>query len=438
MALPAQWAVPGAASPSQGELPPWGDFVRDPTLRRLVEQALVHNRDLRVAVLQIELARAQWQGRGAEAFPNLQAGVTASRQSSGEDQPIRSSVLAGLVVSNWEIDFFGRLASLEEAARAQLLASEQAASAVQTSLVAAVATAWFNLQGSQAQAELAQQTLTARAESLRLVRLRHDLGAASALELRSAESLEASARATLVQQQRQRQLDLNLLTQLVGQAFDRPLDLAGSQGGASRLELDAALAPLPVGLPSQVLLQRPDVRAAEQQLLAADAQIQAARAAFFPRISLTASLGSASTELSGLFRAGSLGWTVAPQALLPIFDGGRNRAGLASARTGRELALAQYEKAIQSAFREVNDGLAGDATLGEQLRAQQALVTAESERLRLAELRLQQGVAAQLEVLDAQRALFAAQQSLLQTRLALAQNRVALYKALGGGWRAPA
>jgi multidrug efflux system outer membrane protein len=193
------------------------------------------------------------------------------------------------------------------------------------------------------------------------------------------------------------------------------------------------LSEIPLGLPSEVLLKRPDVQAAELQLKAMNAQIEAARAAFLPRIALTSSVGSASSALSGLFKSGSWGWSIAPQALLPIFDAGRNQAGLDSARVGRDIAIAQYEKAIQAAFREVNDALAGRATLGQQLAAQQALVTAETERLRLAELRLAQGVSSQLDWLDAQRSLFAAQQSEWQVRSALAQNRVALYKALGGG-----
>jgi NodT family efflux transporter outer membrane factor (OMF) lipoprotein len=233
----------------------------------------------------------------------------------------------------------------------------------------------------------------------------------------------------LAQQQRQRAQQVNALTLLVGQPLNEALPAQALQPQGDAL---AAVAEVPVGLPSVVLLERPDIRAAEQQLMAANAQIGAARAAFFPRISLTASFGSASSELSGLLRGGSWGWALAPQALLPLFDGGANRAGLESAQAGRELAVAQYERAIQSAFREVNDALMGRGALEEELRAQQALANAESERLRLSELRLREGVASQLEVLDAQRSLFAAQQALLQTRFALAQNRVDLYRATGG------
>jgi multidrug efflux system outer membrane protein len=210
---------------------------------------------------------------------------------------------------------------------------------------------------------------------------------------------------------------------------ERLLPNVQADGGA------VALRDVPEGMPSDLLERRPDIRQAEQQLIAANANIGAARAAFFPRIALTASAGTASNALSGLFKSGSWGWTLAPQAVLPIFDAGRNQAGLDSARAGREIAVAQYDKAIQSAFREVADALAGRATLGEQVLAQQAQATAEADRFRLADLRYRNGVASYLDVLDAQRALFATQQALAQSQLAQRQNQVALYKALGGGWR---
>lgn len=226
---------------------------------------------------------------------------------------------------------------------------------------------------------------------------------------------------------------MNALTLLVGQPVpERLLPNVQADGPA------VALRDVPEGMPSDLLERRPDIRQAEQQLIAANANIGAARAAFFPRIALTASAGTASNALSGLFKSGSWGWTLAPQAVLPIFDAGRNQAALESAQAGRDMALAQYEKAIQGAFREVADALAGQATLGEQVRAQQAQADAEADRFRLADLRYRNGVASYLDVLDAQRALFATQQALAQTQLAQQQNRVALYKALGGGWSAQA
>lgn len=411
----------------------WTSFVGDAHLRELIGLALVNNRDLRVATLNIEQVRAQYQIRRADQFPSLGLAASGNRQPDGNGG-ISSTYSAGLALSSWEIDFFGRIASLKEAALAQYLASEEAQRAAQTSLVAAVSSTWLSLQSSGELLALTQRTLATREDSLRLTKLRFDNGATSALDLRQAESLTAGARASFAQQQRQRALDLNALTLLVGQPIPTNLlepSRSSAEGGTATQPL---LSDVPAGLPSDLLERRADIRQAEQQLIAANANIGAARAAFFPRISLTASAGTASSELSGLFKDGSWGFTLAPQALLPIFDAGRNRASLESAKVGRDIAVAQYEKAIQTAFREVADALAGQATLGEQLRAQQVQATAEAERFRLAELRYRNGVASFLDVLDAQRSLFATEQALLQTRLAQQQNQVALYRALGGGW----
>lgn len=409
----------------------WQDFIDDVRLRELVTLALQNNRDLRAALANLEQARAQYQIRKADQLPTIQAGVTGSRQPKTDGSgDISSAYSAGLSLASWEIDFFGRIASLKDAALAQFLATQEARNAVQTSLVASVSSTWLSLQTNNELLALTQRTLLTREESLRLVRLRFEQGVASALDLRQAESLLASARATLAQQQRLRALDVNALTQLVGQTLpDAVLELHVGT------EAHSALREVPVGLPSDLLQNRPDIRQAEQQLVAAHANIGAARAAFFPRIALTASAGTASSALSGLFQSGSWGWTLAPQAMLPIFDSGRNQANLEAAQASRDLALAQYEKAIQTAFREVADALAGYATLGPQLQAQQEQVQAETERFRLADLRYRNGVASHLEVLDAQRTLFASQQALAQTQLAQRQNQIALYKAVGGGWK---
>lgn len=411
----------------------WQDFIDDARLRELVAMALQNNRDLRAALANLEQARAQYQIRKADQLPTIQAGVTGNRQPKTDGSgDISSAYSAGLSLASWEIDFFGRIASLKDAALAQFLATQEARNAVQTSLVASVSSTWLSLQTNNELLALTQRTLATREDSLRLVRLRFEQGVASALDLRQAESLLASARATLAQQQRLRALDVNALTQLVGQTLpDTLLELRSST------EARSALREVPVGLPSDLLEHRPDIRQAEQQLVAAHANIGAARAAFFPRIALTASAGTASSALSGLFQSGSWGWTLAPQAMLPIFDSGRNQANLEAAQASRDLALAQYEKAIQTAFREVADALAGYVTLGPQLQAQQEQVQAEAERFRLADLRYRNGVANHLEVLDAQRTLFASQQALAQTQLAQRQNQIALYKAVGGGWKAP-
>lgn len=410
----------------------WQDFVGDARLRELVTLALDNNRDLRVALAAIEQARAQYQIRRADQLPTINATVAGNRQPSSDGESISSSYTAGLAMASWELDFFGRVASLKDAALAQFLATQEARNAVQTSLIASVVSTWLSLQTNNELLALTQRTLATRQDSLRLNRMRFEQGVTSALDLRQAESLTAAAQATLAQQRRLRALDVNALTQLVGQPLPEAL-LA-----APAIPAGQSLREVPVGMPSDLLERRPDIRQAEQQLIAANANIGAARAAFFPRIALTASAGTASGALSGLFQSGAWGWTLAPQAVLPIFDAGRNQAALESAQAGREMALAQYEKAIQGAFREVADALAGQATLGEQVRAQQAQADAEADRFRLADLRYRNGVASYLDVLDAQRALFATQQALAQTQLAQQQNRVALYKALGGGWSAQA
>ncbi len=430
-AAPVSAQFPGqsaSAVAAPAELP-WQQFVADARLRDLIVLALANNRDLLVATLNIEQVRAQYQIRRADGFPTLNLAANASRQPTANGDTA-SSYSVGLALSSWEIDFFGRIASLKAVALAQYLASEEAQRAVQTSLVASVASTWLSWQANDELLALTRRTLKTRQDSLRLTRLRFDNGVSSALDLRQAESLTAFAEAALAQQQRLRALDLNALTLLVGQTVPDALVSASLSPEAQPL-----FGVVPAGLPSDLLTRRADIRQAEQQLIAANASIGAARAAFFPRISLTAGLGSVSSDLSGLFKGGSWGFTLAPQALLPIFDAGRNQAGLDSAQAGRAIAVAQYEKVIQTAFREVADALAGRATLGEQLRAQQAQATAEAERFRLSDLRYRNGVASFLDVLDAQRSLFAVEQNLALSQLALQQNQVALYKALGGGWK---
>ncbi len=429
----AQWPATAKVNPADSgkqDAPAqaWQDYFSDPALRQLIDTALANNRDLRVALLNIEQARAQLGIRRADQLPTLNAAMTGARipNSSGA---ITSAYSAGLTVTAYELDFFGRVASLKEQALAQYLASAEAAQTVQIGLITTVAQSWLSLLADEALLAVSQQTLASRAESLKLVELKVRHGAASEFDLRNAQTLLESARVTLAQQMRQRALDENALSLLLGQTIN---DTQRAQWTPNKLE-QLAFAELPAGLPSDLLTRRPDIRQAEQLLVASNANIGAARAAFFPRISLTAGAGSASSALADLFKAGSWGWTLAPQMVLPIFDAGRNQATLDSARAGREIALAQYEKAIQTAFREVADGLASRATLMEQLQAQQALLNAENARSRLTKLRLDKGVASQLDWLDAQRALFAAQQALVQTRLSSLQNQISLFKTLGGG-----
>lgn len=429
----AQWPASAGATDAATDTAPasqaaadvaWQSYFADPGLQQLIELALAHNRDLRVAALNIEQARAQLGIRRADPWPTVNATVAGSRTPTSSGG-IASTYTGGLLVSAYEIDFFGRVASLKEQALAQYLATQEAGTSARISLMATVAQTWMALLADAELLRLTEQTLATREDSLRLVRLRYDHGVASELDLRSADSLVQTARATQAQQQRQRALDENALTLLLGQ----PVPPALLASALASLKLPE----LPAGLPSELLTRRPDIRQAEQQLIAANANIGAARAAFFPKISLTAGVGSASSELSGLFKNGSWGFTLAPQLLLPIFDAGRNQAALEGAQAARDIAVAQYEKAIQAGFREVADALAGRETLARQLLALEAQAESEAQRLRLVELRYQQGASSQLEWLDAQRSVFAARQAAVQARLATLQNQVALYKALGGG-----
>ena len=424
----SDWLAPAAAEGKAAADLPWQEFFGNDRLRRLIDIALANNRDLRIAVLNIEQARAQYDIRRADQLPTLAGAVNAARAPNGSGK-LANSYSVGLGFSAWEIDLFGRIASLSQAALAQYLATEEGRKAAQISLVSSVATTWLNVLADDELLKLTGETLTTREQSLRLVKLRFDNGVTSELELRQAESLVETARATSAQFGRQRALDLNALALLLGQPV--PPDFTIDATTATVTFPD-----VPAGTPSEVLTRRADVRQAEQQLIAANANIGAARAAFFPHISLTSAFGTASGELSGLFKGGSWAFTASSQLVQPIFDAGRNRAGLASATAGRDIAVAQYERAIQSAFREVSDALAGRATFGEQLRAQAAVVDATAATYRLSELRYNNGVASYLDLLDAQRSLFVAQQALVQTRLQQLQNQVLLYRALGGGWSA--
>jgi multidrug efflux system outer membrane protein len=422
-------STPSSAAPADAI--DWQSYFGDARLKRLIGIALANNRDLRVAMLAIEQARAQYGVRRADEWPTVGAGVSGLRQPNPNRSVGGTTNLytAGLSVTAYELDLFGRIHNLSEAALAQVLASEESRKTVQISLIASVANAYLALLADDDLLDVTRRTLTTREEGMKLTQLKFDNGATSELDLRQAESLLEGARVALAQTTRQRALDENALVLLLGQPL--PADLPPALGVADQ----QLMAELPAGVPSEVLTRRPDVRAAEQQLIAANANIGAARAAFFPRITLTGSAGSASDQLSGLFKSGSFAWTFAPQALLTIFDAGRNQANLDVAKVNREIAVAQYERAIQSAFREVSDALAGRATLGEQVRAQVAQARAEEVRYRLADLRYRNGAASYLDVLDAQRSLFAAQQAAVQTQALQVQNLVTLYKVLGGGWK---
>jgi multidrug efflux system outer membrane protein len=427
---PAQPAGPAAATV------PWQDYFADPRLQGLIQTALANNRDLRVSVLNIEQARAQFQIQRSALFPAVGVSASGSRsspnalQAFGLGGSVSSNYSVNLGITAWELDFFGRIGSLKEQALAQYLSTEESRKAAQISLIASVANGWLTLIADDELLELTRQTLQTREESVRLTKLRFDNGVVSEIDYQLANSQAENARATYAQQQRLRAQDENALALLLG----APVPAQALAGGALRLDAAAPMRDLPAGLPSDLLIERPDIRAAEQQLIAANASIGAARANFFPRISLTTSVGTASTEFSNLFDKGTKAWSFAPSITLPIFNAGANQATLDSARAGQQIAVAQYEKSIQTAFSEVADALAGRATLGEQVRALRAQADAEGVRFKLSDLRYRNGIASALDLLDAQRSLFAAQQAAVQTRRLQLQNQVLLYRALGGGW----
>lgn len=421
-----------ATFPETGEaptpLPVWRDYYREPALQQLIEAALAHNRDLRLAAARVAEARALAGLARADRLPTVEAQASANRARlprdlSGTGAPrIADRYDVGLGVTAFELDFWGRVASLDEAARAQYLASEEAQRAFRVGLIGDVALAWYQLGELAERQRLAEETLKNRSASLALLQKRRDVGLASELEVLAAEGLVESVRAQAAELRRQRAQVENALALLTAHAV--PLALPALTPQAMRLT---------PGLPSDTLLARPDVRAAEQRLLAAHANVAAARAAFFPRIVLTASIGTASAALSGLFDAGSGVWLFQPVLRLPLFDAGRLEGALDLAEARKVAAVADYEKAVQQAFREVADALAARAAYAEEVQALEGVLAAQRARLARVEARQRAGLGSYLEVLDAARDTFNAEQSLVTARRLLLASEAALYKALGGG-----
>lgn len=415
----------------------WESFITDDRLRRTVTLALANNRDLRVAVQNIEKARAQYGVQRAELFPSVAATAGGTRQrtsasaSSSGESSIGTQYTAALGFSSYELDLFGRVRNLNEAALQSYLSTEATRRGTQISLVAEVASAWLTLAADNARLQLAQDTLASRQRSYALTGRMHALGASSALVLAQAQTTVDSARVDVASYTAQVAQDRNALDLLAGAGV--PDDLLPAAGMAPA----SALVDVPAGLPSALLQQRPDVLAAEHTLQGSNADIGAARAAFFPTISLTASTGSTSTALSGLFKGGNGAWSFAPSVSLPIFNAGSNRASLDAARAQREIDLATYEKTVQTAFKEVADALALRGSLSEQLAAQQSLVDATQKSYTLSNALYRNGSYSYLEVLDAQRSLYTAQQTLIGLRLSEQSNRITLYKVMGGGDTAP-
>ncbi|MCU0554382.1 MAG: efflux transporter outer membrane subunit [Syntrophales bacterium] len=433
--VPASWPAssgPQADNTKQAAADvPWKEFIVDEKLQKVIGLALSNNRDLRVAALNVQRTQALYRIQRAELLPSVNAGAVFSKERvpgilSGSGQPKTTELYnVNVGISQWEIDLFGRIRNLSDAALEQFFAVEQARASAQIALVAEVANVYLALAADRENLKLAQSTLETQQETYEMIRRRAEVGASSDLDLRQAQTRADAARVDIARYTSQVALDENALRLLVGSPV--PPELLPDA-------LDDVAAPrdFTPGLPSEVLQRRPDILQAEAQLRAAHANIGAARAAFFPRIALTTSIGTTSDQLSGLFTSGSETWSFIPQIVMPIFDA-RTWAAYDVTKVDREIALAQYEKAIQAGFREVADTLAQRETLGDQLRAQQSLVEASEVGYRLSDARYTRGIDSYLRVLDAQRSLYGAQQGLIAVRLARLTNLVTLYKVLGGG-----
>lgn len=437
-AAPVPLSFPMTATTQASTLPAsalgWRAMFGDPRLQRLIELSLANNRDLRLATLNVEAAQAQANIQRAARLPavGLDGMHTRERALSTDTngqtrREVSQQTGVNVALSAFELDLFGRVRALSDAAFARYLASEQGRDAAQIALVGAVAEAYFTQRLADEQLQLTERTLADWQQSLELARLLKQADQNSSLDVAQAEGQVALAEADLEARRRARAQADNALQLLVGS------ELPGDLPPALPLERQPSISRLPAGLPADLLLSRPDLRQAEQMLVAANADIGAARAAFFPQISLTASFGYASTSLGGLFDTARQVWRFAPQISQPLFHGGRLRAELRLAEVRKSEAVAQYERAIQTAFREVADALVGTATFDRQIEAQLRAVTAAERRLSLSDLRYRAGVDGRLELLDAQRQLQAARQALLELRRAEIANRVALYKSLGGG-----
>jgi outer membrane protein, multidrug efflux system len=437
--IPESWPSGDAYNPGAlpGQAPfaqtvKWQDFFADEKLRRVIDLALKNNRDLRIAAINLEKAKALYGIQKAEIFPTIGVSSGVSQQRLPADVSGAGHVVTAkqysvnFGISSWELDFFGRVRSLKEHALENYLATEQAQRSAQIALVSAVANAYLTLAADRERLNISETTLQLQRESYNLIKHRYETGVTSELDLRQAQTRVEAAHVDLVSFKRSVALDQNMLNFIVGQNV--PFETLPDS-----LDTFAGLKKTAAGLPSETLLRRPDILQAENRLKAANANIGAARAAFFPRITLTTGVGTISSELSGLFKSGSGTWAFAPRIDLPIFDFGKRKANLDAAIAETKIATAEYEKAIQTAFREVSDALAILGTAGSQIEAQESLIKAFQETYRLADMRYQKGIDNYLTVLDAQRSLYGARIGLIGLTLARVNAMVSLYKALGGG-----
>ena len=408
------------------------DFFADPRLLQVIDMSLANNRDLRTAALNIQKAQQQYQISENNQLPTIGASGSAVRQVTPSRDPNNpySTYQVGLGLTAYELDFWGRVRSLKDAALDSYLATQSSRDATQISLISQITQTWLNYSYASAQLKLANQTLKAQQDSFNLNKKRFDVGIDSEIPLRQAQISVETARNDVANYKTQTAQAQNLLNLLVGQTV--PQNLLPQQQ-ISQITKQSALS---AGLPSDLLNNRPDIKAAEYQLSAAGANIGAAKAQLYPTISLTGSAGYASTDLSNLFKAGNAAWSIGPNISLPIFDWGTRKANIKISETDQKIALANYEKSVQSAFREVNDALATRANIGDRLTAQRRLVDATNTTYKLSNARFRAGIDSYLTVLDAQRSAYSAEQGLLLLQQANLNNQVELYKTLGGGLKA--
>jgi multidrug efflux system outer membrane protein len=436
--IPEEWPqgaayadIPSSSEASEVRDLLWRDFFADSQLQKIIEMALENNRDLRLAALNVERARALYGIQRAELLPSVAASGVYSKQRRSSDlitpgyPRTVEQYSVNLGIAAWEIDFFGRIRSLKDQALQTYLATDQARRGAQIAIIAEVARTYLTLAADRENLTLALATLEAQQASYNLIQRQYEIGFATQLDLRQAQTRVEAARRDIPRFTQMTAQDINALNLLAGTLVPKSLLPANLEGIHPPMEISA-------GLPSEVLLNRPDIMTAEYRLKGAYAFIGAARAAFFPRIALTTSIGTASDQLSGLFRAGADTWAFTPQIAMPIFDA-RTWAALRVSKADREIILTQYEKTIQTAFREVSDALAVQGTINQQIEAQQSLVDAVEDAYHLSTKRYTMGIDSYLNVLDAQRALYAQQQVLISLRLARLSNRVGLYAVLGGG-----
>ena len=434
LVLPVSDAYASGTAQSAAQQLNWQQFFNDEKLQTLISQSLEHNKDMQIAVLNVQRVRGLYQIEDSALYPSLDLNASGTRQrlpadlSGTGDAAISSQYSATVGITSYELDIWGKVRNQSAQALQNLYSTELSQYSTQVSLISELANAWLNYATDLQLLELAKETLTSQQESLSLTQKSFDLGATSSITLEQLKSTVATAKVDIATYKRLLKRDKSALDLLVGKSVSA--DLLPNKDLTNLISMPE----VPVGLPSDLLSQRPDIKAAEHLMLAANANIGIARAAFYPSISLTANAGSASSDLSGLFDSGSGTWSFVPTISLPIFNMGRNQANLDVAKADQEIAVATYQQKIQNAFREVADALADREGYQEQLSALDMLISSRQITFDLSKMRYEKGADSYLQVLDAQRTWYGAQQQLIAGQQAYLASQINLYKALGGGW----